>query len=179
LDGKFAAFDFAQRATRFVGDLEAREIFELAFEITEGGSLRHVKMGSPTGEVTGKGVGLGGGMEEEGTGGGFEAAEEAVEAFVDAADAFEAGDGFLADIAAFVKVDGVVFEAGFLGEGVFGEFAAPEGKAVEDAEEFDFGGGELLEMGGFFGGVVAGEVEAGDGEGSKLVPSSATEIGGR
>jgi hypothetical protein len=95
---------------------------------------------------------------EAGRGGGFEVAEEAVEAFVDAADAFEAGDGFLADIAAFVEVDGVGFEAGFLREGVFGEFAAPEGVAVEDAEEVDGGGGEFGESGGTGGGVVAGEV---------------------
>jgi hypothetical protein len=115
--------------------------------------------------VSGGGGGVAGRVENEaGSGRGGEGAEEAVEAFVDAADAFEAGDGFLADIAAFVEIDGVGFEAGFLREGVFGEFAAPEGVAVEDAEEFDFGGGEFVEVEGFLSGVLAGEVEAGDGE---------------
>jgi hypothetical protein len=165
LDGKFAAFELADDAARFVGDFEARVVFELAVEIPEGGGLRHVKMGGPAGEVSGGGGGVAGRMESEaGGGGGFEVAEEAVEAFVDAADTFESGDGFLADIAAFVEIDGVGFEAGFLGEGVFGEFAAPEGDAVEDAEEFDFGGGKFGEVGGFGSGVLAGEVEAGDGE---------------
>ena len=48
-----------------------------------------------------------------------------MQALVHAAHAFKAGNGFLADIAAFVKIDGGVFEAGFLGQGVFGDFEAP------------------------------------------------------
>jgi hypothetical protein len=94
----------------------------------------------------------------------FEGAEKTVEAFVHAADAFKARDGFLADIAAFVEIDGVVFESGFLREGVFGEFAPPDRHAVKDSEEFGFLGRKFVEIGGFFEGVVAGEVEAGDGE---------------
>jgi hypothetical protein len=93
----------------------------------------------------------------------FEGAEKTMEALVHAADAFKARDGFLADIAAFVEIDGVVFEAGFLREGVPGEFATPDWHAMKDAEEFDVGEPEFGEVGGKFGGILAGEVEAFDG----------------
>ena len=68
----------------------------------------------------------------------FEGAEKTMEAFVHAADAFKARDGFLADIAAFVEIDGVGFESGFLRKGVFGEFASPMRNTANDAKEFDF-----------------------------------------
>jgi hypothetical protein len=93
----------------------------------------------------------------------FEGAEKTMEAFVHAADTLEARDGFLADIAAFVEIDGVVFESGFLREGVFGEFAPPDRHAVKDAEEFDFLGRKFVEIGGFFLGIDAEEAEAFDG----------------
>jgi hypothetical protein len=93
----------------------------------------------------------------------FKGTEKTMEAFVHAADALEARDGFLADIAAFVEIDGVVFESGFLWKGVFGEFAPPDRHAVKDSEEFDVGEPEFGEVGGKFGGILAGEVEAFDG----------------
>jgi hypothetical protein len=93
----------------------------------------------------------------------FEGAEKTMEAFVHAADALKARDGFLADIAAFVEIDGAVFESGFLREGVFGEFASPDRHAVKDAEEFDFLGRKFAEIGGFFLGIDAEEAEAFDG----------------
>ncbi|PAZ02631.1 MAG: hypothetical protein CAK85_00410 [Spartobacteria bacterium AMD-G5] len=95
----------------------------------------------------------------------FEGAEKTVEAFVHAADALEARDGFLADIAAFVEIDGALFESGFLRKGVFGEFAPPDRHAVKDAEEFDVGEPEFGEVGRKFGGILTGEVEARDNEG--------------
>jgi hypothetical protein len=93
----------------------------------------------------------------------FEGAEKTMEAFVHAADAFKARDGFLADIAAFVEIDGVVFESGFLRKSVFGEFAPQDRHAVKDAEEFDFLGRKFAEIGGFFLGIDAEEAEAFDG----------------
>jgi hypothetical protein len=93
----------------------------------------------------------------------FEGAEKTVEALVHAADAFEAGNGFLADIASFVEIDGVGFESGFLRKGVFGEFAHPDRHAVKDAEEFHFLGRKFAEIGGFFLGIDAEEAEAFDG----------------
>jgi hypothetical protein len=165
LDGKFAAFDFTQRSAGFIGDFEAREIFELAVEITEGGGLCHVKIGSPTCELTGGGCWVAGRAEKNRRGGGgVESAKEAVKPLVDTANALESGDGFLADIATFVEIHAAVFESRFLRERIFGEFAAPERDAVQDAEEFDFGGGEFWEVRGFFGRVEAGEVESGDGK---------------
>jgi hypothetical protein len=89
-----------------------------------------------------------------------------VQALVHAADAFEAGNGFLADIAAFVEIDGTVFEAGFLRQGIFGDFEAPCGLAVDYAEESELrgrGGGEAR---GFFGGVETGQACAVDAEGA-------------
>jgi len=93
----------------------------------------------------------------------FEGAKKTMEAFVHSADALEARDGFLADIAAFVEINGALFESGFLREGVFGEFAPPDRHAVKDAEEFDFLGRKFAEIGGFFLGIDAEEAEAFDG----------------
>jgi hypothetical protein len=122
-------------------------------------------MACVSGQRAGHRGGFAGGTQKKwDTGREFEGAEKTVEALVHAADAFEAGNGFLADIASFVEIDGVGFESGFLREGVFGEFAPPDRHAVKDAEEFDFLGRKFAEIGGFFEGVVAGEVEAGDGE---------------
>jgi hypothetical protein len=86
-----------------------------------------------------------------------------MEALVHPADAFKARDGFLADIASFVEIDGVGFESDFLREGVFGEFAPPDRHAVKDSEEFDFLGRKFAEIGGFFLGIDAEEAEAFDG----------------
>jgi hypothetical protein len=94
-----------------------------------------------------------------------EVAEEAVDALVHAADALEAGNGFLADIAAFIEIDGGVFEAGFLRQGVFGDFEAPCGLTVDDTEKGELrrrGGGEV---GGFFSCVETGQACAVDAEG--------------
>ena len=60
---------------------------------------------------------------------------------VDVADAAEAGDDFLADIAAFGGANGIGFEASFGGEGVGSDVDAPEGKSAGDAERFPFGQG--------------------------------------
>ncbi len=78
---------------------------------------------------------------------------------VDVADASEAGDDFLADVAAFGGADGVGLEASFGGESVGSDVDAPKGKSAGDAERFPFGQG-----GG--GGLVRGgrgnpQVEAG------------------
>jgi hypothetical protein len=94
----------------------------------------------------------------------FKGTEKTMEAFVHAADALEARDGFLADIAAFVEIDGVVFESGFLGKGVFGEFAPPDRHAVKDAEEFGFHGRKFAEIGGLIGAVETRNSEARDSQ---------------
>jgi hypothetical protein len=105
-------------------------------------------------------------MEDKADGGGkINPAKKAVEALVHAADALEPGDGFLTDIAAFVEIDGVLFESGFLGECVFGKFGAPSRHAVDDAEEFDVGRPEFGEVSGKFGGILAEEVESRNNEG--------------
>ncbi len=69
---------------------------------------------------------------------------------VDVADAAEAGDDFLADVAAFGGADGVGLKASFGGESVGSDVNAPEGKTASDAERFPFGqgGGVGLVRGG-------------------------------
>jgi hypothetical protein len=60
------------------------------------------------------------------------------ELFVDAPDRFEAGDGFLPDVAA-LGVANIAFDEGganFGGEDIGGEFPAPGGNSVGDTEEF-------------------------------------------
>ena len=89
-----------------------------------------------------------------------------MEALVHSAHAFEAGNGFLADIAAFVKIDGGVFEAGFLRQGVFGDFEAPCGLAVDDTEEGELLGRGSGEVGEFFSCIETGQACAVDAEGS-------------
>ena len=49
-----------------IADAKALEVFELAVEITEGGSLCDVKMRGGAGEVAGSGVGLTNGMKAGG-----------------------------------------------------------------------------------------------------------------
>ncbi len=58
---------------------------------------------------------------------------------VDVADASEAGDDFLADVAAFGGADGVELEASFGGESVGSDVDVPEGKSAGDAERFPIG----------------------------------------
>jgi hypothetical protein len=58
---------------------------------------------------------------------------------IDVADASEAGDDFLADVAAFGGADGVGLEASFGGEGIGSDVDAPEGKSAGDAERFPVG----------------------------------------
>ena len=55
------------------------------------------------------------------------------------ADATEAGDDFLADVAAFGGANGIGFESCFRREGVGSDVDAPEGKSTSDAERFPFG----------------------------------------
>jgi hypothetical protein len=150
-----------------IADAKTLEVFELAVEITEGGSLCDVKMQGRAGELAGGGSGLANGMKADWKREvGWQGSKEAVEALVHSAHALEAGNGLLADIAAFVKVDGGVFEAGFLRQGVFGDFEPPCGLVVDDAEESELrgrGGGEVR---GFFGDIETGQARAVDVEGS-------------
>jgi hypothetical protein len=97
---------------------------------------------------------------------GWQGSKEAVEALVHSAHALEAGDGFLADIAAFVKIDGGVFEACFLRQGVFGDFDAPCGLALDDAEEGELRGRCGGEVRGFFDCIETGQACAVDAEGA-------------
>ena len=53
---------------------------------------------------------------------------------VDVADAFDAGDDLLADVAAFVVIDGGLVQPGFGRERLFGQFGAPAGDAGLDAQ---------------------------------------------
>ena len=55
------------------------------------------------------------------------------------ADATEAGDDFLADVATFCGADGVGLEASFGGEGVGSDVDAPKGKPASYAERFPVG----------------------------------------
>jgi len=55
------------------------------------------------------------------------------------ADAAEAGDDFLADVAAFGGANGIGFESCFGREGVGSDVDAPEGKPAGDADWFPFG----------------------------------------
>jgi len=101
--------------------------------------LRHVKIAGVAGDLACRGGVIAGRSEEKRDAGGeFGGAEKSVEAFVHPANTLEAGDGFLADIAAFVEIDCALFEPGFLREGVLGELASPDRDAPNDAEEFDF-----------------------------------------
>jgi hypothetical protein len=90
-----------------------------------------------------------------------------VESLVHSPHAFETGNSFLADIAAFVKINGGVFESGLLRQGVFGDFDAPCGLAVNDAEEGELrwcgGGGEKSR---FVGCVETGKASAIDAKDS-------------
>lgn len=54
------------------------------------------------------------------------------EASVDFADAFDAGDDFLTDVAAFLVVDGAGFYPRFWREESWGEFVIPLGDALND-----------------------------------------------
>jgi hypothetical protein len=58
---------------------------------------------------------------------------------IDVTDATEAGDDFLADVAAFGGADGVGFESCFGGESVGSDVDAPKGKPAGDAERFPIG----------------------------------------
>jgi hypothetical protein len=60
-------------------------------------------------------------------------AGNADERTVHAANAFDPGDDFLSDVAAFVEVDMGLVESGLGGEGVFVKFVAPLRDSVEDA----------------------------------------------
>jgi hypothetical protein len=116
-------------------------------------------------DLTRHGGGFAGGTQKKRDAGReVEGAEKTMEALVHAADALKARDGFLADIAAFVEIDGEVFESGFLRKRLFGEFATPDRHAMKDAKEFDFLGRKFTETGGFFGAVESRNSEAGDGQ---------------
>ena len=52
------------------------------------------------------------------------------------ADAAEAGDDFLADVATFGGANGIGFESCFGREGVGSDVDAPKGKTAGDAERF-------------------------------------------
>jgi hypothetical protein len=160
------AFDFAEDASLVVADDKLCDFFELPAEIPERGGLCDVKIRCGAGDAACGEAGLVDGMQGGGGEGQREGAEKSVQAFVDAADTFEAGDGFLPDVAAFVKIDGVCLEAGFLGQGVLGDFEAPCGLAVEDAEEGESAGGGGGKVGRFLSGVVARLPCAVDAEGS-------------
>ena len=150
-----------------IADAEPLEIFELTVEITEGGGVCDGKMRRGAGEMSSRGIGLADGMKAGWQGEVCgEAAEEAVQALVNAAYAFESGNSFLADIAAFVKINGGVFEAGFLRQGVLVDFKAPCGLAVDDAEEGELLGSGSGEAGGFLGGVETGKARSIDAKGS-------------
>ena len=84
---------------------------------------------------------------------------------IDVTDAAEAGDDFLADVAAFGGADGIGFESCFGGEGVGSDVDAPEGKSAGDAERFPLGQG---------GGVGL----VGGGRGNPQVESRFTKAGG-
>jgi tetratricopeptide (TPR) repeat protein len=55
---------------------------------------------------------------------------------------FDAGDCFLADVAAFFVADGALFQPGLDGDGVFIHVGAPLGDAGLDAQRFEFLGGK-------------------------------------
>jgi hypothetical protein len=55
------------------------------------------------------------------------------------ADAAEAGDDFLADVATFGGANGIGFESCFGREGVGSDVDAPKGKPAGDAERFPIG----------------------------------------
>ena len=64
--------------------------------------------------------------------GGTGGLDEGGEVPVQVADAAEAAEGFLAEVAAFMVVDGGAVEAGFWGEQAGDEFMAPSGDGVQD-----------------------------------------------
>ena len=57
------------------------------------------------------------------------------------ADASEAGDDFLADVAAFGGANGVGLKASFGRQGIGSDVDAPKWKSMGDADRFPFGQG--------------------------------------
>lgn len=69
---------------------------------------------------------------------------DAYQRAIDSSDAFDAGDDFLSDVAAFVEIDVRLVETGLCGQGVLIQLMAPIGDSMEDAALSDLRFGEAF-----------------------------------
>jgi hypothetical protein len=124
--------------TVFRAHSQARKIFELALEITEGDGLCDAKMLRCAGEMSGHDLWLAGRVKfctcVERV---IQRAQKPVEALIHSSYAFKAGNHFLSNVATFIKIHPRDLEAGFLRQCVFIEFMAPSGNSMVDAQKFD------------------------------------------
>jgi len=151
-------------------------------EIAERNGLCQLKMQSMAGDPAGDHFGMLQRMEDK-TGGGWfaERANEPEEAAVNATDALEAGDDFLADIAALVEIDGGFLKSCFLNQCFWGELTSPDRQTTLNAQEFDFLRGGFRDAVRWRGAIIAFNAQSGDSEiaiGSRLAEYMNRRIGG-